>query len=109
KRRAREENRSPFTPSRLKRDAKRATRPKRKLNDRYTPTNYAQAIRRACEAAGVPHWSPNQIRHTKATEIRHEHGLEAAQVILGHSRIEATQIYAEKNPALAHRIALATG
>jgi integrase len=38
---------------------------------------------------------PHQLRHTAATRIREEHGLEAAQVILGHRSIMPTQIYAE--------------
>ena len=31
-------------------------------------------------------WSPNQLRHAAATEVRKQFGLEAAQIILGHSR-----------------------
>jgi integrase len=53
------------------------------------------AINRACLRAGVPHWHPNQIRHLVATEIRAKHGLEAAQVILGHATADITQTYAE--------------
>ena len=101
--------RTPLTPSRRARDAARAKRPRLKLNDAYTTTNYAQAIRRACEAAGIaPHWSPNQLRHTKATELRREFGLDAAGAILGHSRLETTQIYAERSEQLAARVARAT-
>ncbi len=50
-------------------------------------------------------WHPNQLRHTFATEIRRRYDLEAAQVLLGHSRADVTQIYAEKNEALAAKIA----
>ncbi len=46
-------------------------------------------------------WHPNQLRHSFATHVRKHHGLEAAQVLLGHSRADVTQIYAEKNEALA--------
>jgi integrase len=45
----------------------------------------------------IHRWSPNQIRHSVATRIRSEFGLEAAQVILGHSRADVTQIYAERD------------
>lgn len=62
----------------------------------YLRLSYAQAIRRACAAAGVPHWSPGQLRHTAGTAIRRDAGLEAAQAVLGHSRIETTQIYADR-------------
>lgn len=46
-------------------------------------------------------WSPNQLRHAAATEIRRRYGLEAAQVILGHSRADVTQVYAERDQGLA--------
>jgi integrase len=49
-------------------------------------------------------WHPNQLRHSAATRLRKEYGLEAAQVILGHRRLEVTQIYAEKNVEAAKKI-----
>jgi len=42
-------------------------------------------------------WHPNQLRHTFATRVRKQHGLEAAQVLLGHARADVTQVYAERN------------
>jgi integrase len=42
-------------------------------------------------------WSPNQLRHSFATRVRKEAGLEAAQILLGHARADVTQIYAETN------------
>jgi site-specific recombinase XerC len=42
-------------------------------------------------------WAPNRLRHSAATEIRKNFGLEAAQVILGHSAADVTQIYAERD------------
>ena len=50
-------------------------------------------------------WHPNQLRHSFATKVRKAHGLEAAQVLLGHAKADVTQIYAEKNEALAVAIA----
>jgi integrase len=38
------------------------------------------------------HWHPNQLRHSYATKVRKAHGLEAAQVLLGHSRADVTQV-----------------
>ncbi len=55
------------------------------------------------------HWHPNQLRHTFATEVRRAHGLEAAQVLLGHSRADVTQVYAERNEALAADVAAKIG
>jgi integrase len=54
-------------------------------------------------------WHPNQLRHTFATRVRKQHGLEAAQVLLGHSRADVTQLYAEKNEALATAVAAKIG
>jgi integrase len=54
-------------------------------------------------------WHPNQLRHSFATRVRKGHGLEAAQVLLGHSRADVTQVYAERNEALAAEIAAKIG
>ncbi|MCI0701856.1 MAG: site-specific integrase [Planctomycetia bacterium] len=40
-------------------------------------------------------WHSNQLRHTSATIIRKEYGIEAARAILGHSRLTTTEVYAE--------------
>ena len=52
----------------------------------------------------LPRWAPNQLRHSAATEIRRQFGLEAAQVALGHSQADVTQIYAERDLTLAVEI-----
>jgi site-specific recombinase XerC len=49
-------------------------------------------------------WHPNRLRHSAATRIRHQFGLEASQAVLGHSEIGTTQIYAEKNLDAARTI-----
>ena len=54
-------------------------------------------------------WSPNQLRHTKATEIRKHFGLEASQVILGHAAADVTQIYAERDAEKAREVARKIG
>jgi integrase len=82
---------------------------KRKPGTMYTRDSYKQAIKRACEKAGVPVFKPNQIRHTYATKIRRQYGLEAAQILLGHAKADVTQIYAEKKLALASEIAREVG
>jgi hypothetical protein len=71
---------------------------RRRPNGRYSVQSYRQAVRRAClraDAAAhraqpdipgdqviVPAWRPHQLRHTKATEIRREAGLDAARAVL---------------------------
>ena len=54
-------------------------------------------------------WHPNQLRHSYATRVRREHGLEAAQVLLGHSRADVTQVYAERDVGLAVAVAAKIG
>jgi integrase len=88
---------------------RRRKKPKKLPGACYTTRSYAQAIAKACRRAGVPHWHPNQIRHTVGTDVREQHGLDGAQVFLGHSHANVTQIYAEKNAKLADAIALAMG
>ncbi len=55
------------------------------------------AIERGCRRANIPNWHPNQLRHSAATEFRSKFGLEAAQVLLGHSQADVTQVYAERD------------
>jgi len=70
---------------------------------------YGAAIRAACSKAGIPAWSPNQLRHSGATRIRQQASLDAAQVILGHSSVHMTETYAERNLDAARRIAAEVG
>jgi integrase len=42
-------------------------------------------------------WHPNRLRHSAATEIRRRFGLEAAKAVLGHTNVETSQIYAERD------------
>ena len=67
------------------------------------------SVKRACREAGVPPFSPNQLRHTIGTEVRAQFGLEAAQVILGHSCADITQTYAERDMAKARDVARKIG
>lgn len=83
--------------------------PQRTAGKRYTTDSYRRAIHRACVKARVARWSPNRLRHSAATEIRSRFGLEAAQVTLGHSRADVTQVYAERDYALAAKVAREVG
>ena len=47
------------------------------------------------------HWHPNQLRHTAGTRFRKDYGVETARVLLGHSRLSTTEIYAERDEAAA--------
>jgi integrase len=54
-------------------------------------------------------WSPLQLRHTAATAIRAQYGLESAQVVLGHAKADVTQLYADRDLAKARAIAAEIG
>ena len=54
-------------------------------------------------------WHPNQLRHTRATLVRSQFGLEAAQVYLGHVRADVTQVYAERDQRLGEEVARKIG
>jgi integrase len=75
----------------------------------YTKNLYAKHLKDACQAAGVQEWQANQLRHTRATEIRKRYGLEAAQVALGHATADVTQVYAERDLTLAVKVASEIG
>jgi integrase len=66
--------------------------------------SYRRAIHRACDAAGIPPWSPHRLRHSAATEVRRRFGLEASQVVLGHAELGVTQVYAERDLQRAREV-----
>lgn len=108
-----------------KRKRNRATRKDISLS--FNKDTYNRAIARACElafempaqlrriSAALPSdekehlrglakiwradncWSAGQLRHTRATEIREQYGIEAAQLVLGHADLIITEVYAERN------------
>lgn len=70
-------------------------KPKRKPGTHYTTESFRRAVHRAADLAGVEKWSPNRLRHLRATEVRSRFGLDHAQAVLGHATADTTQIYAE--------------
>ena len=111
--------RTPVYPSELRRrDAKRRVsrhgKRKRPPGDHYVTSSYSQAVRYAIEKAArhgvqVERWFPNQLRHTRGTEVRRDYRLEGSRVILGEASVNVTEHYAEENFELARRIAAETG
>lgn len=120
---------TPKYPSHLARNAaKRKPRKNREPGICYTNQGYGKAVEKAVERQNreaarrdvpeghhgpnllrVPHWAPNQLRHAFGTDVRKRFGLEAAQVVLGHSRADVTQVYAERDQGLAERVAAEVG
>lgn len=95
------------TPSELKR--RERAKPGLRYGLRYDRRGYLQTIVKACDRAGVTPWCPLQLRHTRATELRKLFGLEGAQAVLGHAKVETTQIYAERSEERAREIARLVG
>lgn len=91
------------------RGTNRVHSPKRKATGRYTTDSYRRAIHRVCIKHDIEKWSPNQLRHTAATNIRKRFGIEAAQVVCGHEKADITQVYAERNMELAIQVAREAG
>jgi len=84
--------------------------PKRAPREQYTKDSYAEAISRACKKAGVPLWTPNQLRHAAGTNATANYSLEAAKELLGHASVKTTEkYYVAPLPELAERVAWETG
>ncbi len=98
---------------------------KRRPRDRYATDTYRRAIDRGCAKAFPPpdgltteqlttwkrdhRWHPHQLRHSAATRLRKEYGLEAARVVLGHRSAAITELYAEVDQSKAIEIMAAVG
>ncbi len=98
---------TPMTPSQAARQVKQDGQ--RRPGPRYSVDSYRRSIARACMLAGVPVWRPNQLRHSRATELRRNYGIEATRAVLGHAAIATTEIYAEADTARARAIAAEMG
>lgn len=109
--------------------------PQHQPRERYHVSSYGRAISRGCDSA-FPHpvlsnihprkmtsaqreelktwqkdhrWSPNQLRHTRATELRRKFGIDVARIILGHRSAQVTEIYAELDYVKAEEIMAKVG
>lgn len=54
---------------------------------------FSEAIKSACPRAGVPVFVPHALRHTTATRLADQVGLESAQRLLGHATTAMTLLY----------------
>jgi len=71
------------------------------IRDHYDRDSYRQAVnygfaKAARRGVTIERWHPNQLRHLIATEISQTLGQQSAQRWLGHSDLDTTAIYAEK-------------
>lgn len=101
----REARQTPVQPSQVKRqEDRRKRRRRRPPADAYTVASYRRAIHRGCDLAEIERWSPNRLRHSRATDLRRQFGIEAAQTVCGHSQLSVTEIYAERDFAKARQV-----
>jgi integrase len=93
-RRRSEERKTPRYPSHmLRNDAKRPRGRQMPPSDRYDAVALARAVARACKRAKVPRWSPYQLRHLRAVELRKQYGLETVRAVLGQSAVSMSDHY----------------
>ena len=106
------ERKTPRWPSHMKRnEAKRkgAAR-KRPPSDRYDHRSISHAVRRACERAKVKAFSPYELRHLRAVELRERFGIEHVRAVLGHSAAAMSDHYSRAaDKALATKVAREVG
>ncbi len=103
---------------RKKAQSRKSKRPK---GNCYCSASYRRAIEYGIKKANcdrrksepkaelIPNWTPYQLRHTFATRMRKTHGVEAAQLGLGHARTNIVDVYAEKNRSLLVDLARENG
>jgi len=87
----------------------RKKNPETAPGDVYDPATFARAVRRAIDIENrnreanskMEPFSPYCMRHTAATRVAHEIGLEAARALLGHASLSMTLTYARADAEAA--------
>jgi integrase len=97
----REKRESKKTPSQLARKPKKDA--KRRPRTCYSELSYPQAVRRACDKAGV-RFHPYMLRHGRKMAIEREAGSDAARCVLGQRSIQATTHYGKLDTDRAQEI-----
>jgi integrase len=76
-----------------------------RVGEKYDSASYRKAVKRAIKAANkgkkdnemIPEWTVYQLRHSAATNIAEELGLDVARAVLGHRSLKITAIYAKED------------
>jgi integrase len=104
----------------------RKAKPRRKPGTVFNTQSYGRAIKNACRRAWpapkelteakvrqwhAEHlWTANRLRHSFATQVRRDHGVDLAGALLGHaSASTVTAVYAERDMQQAAAVALRIG
>lgn len=75
----------------------------------YDSQSYGRRIHKACKRAGVPPWTPHQLRHLAEVKIERAYGLDAARAVLGHRDCRMTIRYGAQDLETAAKVAAAMG
>jgi integrase len=81
--------------ARCRKDTDYLFHPRSNPGSPYRERSYHETLRYQCLKLGVPHFHPNQIRHSALTAIRRRFGLEGGRVVGGHSDAMTTSVYAQ--------------
>jgi integrase len=77
---------------------------------RLSRDRYRRLVALACRKAGVPHWHPHQIRHSRSTEVGQLYESDrAAADAIGTSEDVAREVYRGQSDAARRRIARRLG
>lgn len=63
----------------------------------FTTDRLCQIVKAACKRAGVPQWSPNQLRHAFAAEVDAKLGRLSTSKLMGHAKPDTTALYVDRD------------
>lgn len=92
-----------FSPAVSMAERGRARKTAPSFGEAWRTRTYRQAVTIAARAAGVPHFSPHEIRHGVITRVAELSGVLAAQRLAGHSSVTTTSRYLHAGDDLAYR------
>ena len=100
------------SPSQEARDKERSQKPSR-WNEFYNRDSYRQAIQHAIDKGNrtlsddekIPRWYPYALRHTAATIVETEVGLDQASALLGHRTPQITRRYSKAQLSVRESLA----
>lgn len=81
----------------------------KELKGKAKAARKAELQQQAAEWRKFNVWAPNQLRHTRATDLRRRYGIEAAKSVLGHANLQTSEIYAEQDFEKARAIMAEVG
>lgn len=98
-----------FNPRASMTERGRARKQAKAFGEVWTARAYRNAVTRACAAAGVPYFSPHEIRHGAITRAAETHGVLAAQRLANHQSAATTARYMHPDDLAAYRVAARIG